>query len=314
MTNIYPDYYKDFACIGSACRHNCCIGWEIDIDRDTFEKYMAQDGKLGERLKNHTSDTPVPHFICGEDGRCPFLNGNNLCDIIIGLGDKSLCRICDAHPRFINEIGDRREHGLGMCCEEVARLILGKREKTRFISDGNDEGDEITILRDELIGIFEDRSLSVDERCDLSLKACSISLPDRPMAQWAEYYLTLERLDGAWESVLESIRRPVPPSVEDSFRLHMKNRECEWEQLLVYLIWRHAVTAADKEDVSYRCAFAVLSYKLLYEGALRIFAETGAFTFEDMTELCRAYSAEVEYSLDNTDAVLDELYFFSYTT
>ena len=29
---VYPDYYPEFRCSASACKHNCCIGWEIDID------------------------------------------------------------------------------------------------------------------------------------------------------------------------------------------------------------------------------------------------------------------------------------------
>ena len=36
MEQIYPDYYEHFACIGGECRHNCCIGWEIDIDEKTI--------------------------------------------------------------------------------------------------------------------------------------------------------------------------------------------------------------------------------------------------------------------------------------
>ena len=35
MQNAYPDYYPLFHCIADRCRHNCCIGWEIDIDSRT---------------------------------------------------------------------------------------------------------------------------------------------------------------------------------------------------------------------------------------------------------------------------------------
>ena len=41
MKTVAPDYYPNFKCIASECRHNCCIGWEIDIDEDTFEYYKG---------------------------------------------------------------------------------------------------------------------------------------------------------------------------------------------------------------------------------------------------------------------------------
>ena len=316
MTNIYPSYYKDFACITSACRHNCCIGWEIDIDSDTYEKYMKTGGEMGERLKNCCSASPVPHFVCRDDGRCPFLNSDNLCDIIIKLGKDSLCSICAAHPRFTNELSGRLEHGLGLCCEEAARLILGRKEKLGFICEEDCASpfcDEVIALRDRLIRTFQDRSRQIDERCRDALAMCRISLPERSMAEWAQYFLALERLDGVWGELLESLGTAVDETVESRFREHMRCREHEWEQLLVYFIWRHAATAADTEDVSYRCAFAVLSYRLIYALSVGMFAKNGSFTFEDMAELCRLYSAEIEYSEENTEAVLDELYFFCVT-
>lgn len=39
MKRVVPDYYADFACIAGACRHTCCVGWEIDIDPDSLRRY-----------------------------------------------------------------------------------------------------------------------------------------------------------------------------------------------------------------------------------------------------------------------------------
>ena len=41
MRVIVPEYYKEFKCIASKCKNNCCIGWEIDIDKDTYELYKS---------------------------------------------------------------------------------------------------------------------------------------------------------------------------------------------------------------------------------------------------------------------------------
>ena len=48
MKRIAPNYYPAFRCIADQCRHNCCIGWEIDVDDDTLAYYQSIDGALGE--------------------------------------------------------------------------------------------------------------------------------------------------------------------------------------------------------------------------------------------------------------------------
>ena len=38
-----PDYYNKFHCIADQCKDSCCIGWEIMIDPDSYEKYKRED-------------------------------------------------------------------------------------------------------------------------------------------------------------------------------------------------------------------------------------------------------------------------------
>ena len=47
MKQIYPNYYDHFTCIADKCKHNCCIGWEIDIDDDTMDIYDSIGGEFG---------------------------------------------------------------------------------------------------------------------------------------------------------------------------------------------------------------------------------------------------------------------------
>lgn len=37
---IYPSYIEKFQCIGGKCEDNCCIGWDIDIDKETFKNII----------------------------------------------------------------------------------------------------------------------------------------------------------------------------------------------------------------------------------------------------------------------------------
>ena len=51
LTEMYPAYYGAFHCTAGACRHNCCIGWEIDIDDKSATRYAALPGAFGERVR-----------------------------------------------------------------------------------------------------------------------------------------------------------------------------------------------------------------------------------------------------------------------
>ena len=124
MKLIFPKYYPEFRCIADKCRHSCCIGWEIDIDPATREKYRYVSGKFGQRLNGAIQVGEVSSFRLGEGERCPMLNANGLCDLITELGEGMLCQICADHPRFRSYFSDRTELGLGLCCEEAARLVL----------------------------------------------------------------------------------------------------------------------------------------------------------------------------------------------
>ena len=50
MKLIAPDYYPRFRCIADRCRHSCCVGWEIDVDEESLEKYAALPVELGEEI------------------------------------------------------------------------------------------------------------------------------------------------------------------------------------------------------------------------------------------------------------------------
>ena len=312
MQNVYPDYYPLFHCIAGRCRHNCCIGWEIDVDEDSLAAYDRIGGEMGGRLRRDIDRSgDAPHFILGKHERCPFLNDKNLCDLILYGGENMLCQICTDHPRYRSFFSERTEIGVGLCCEEAARLILTKREKTALVVTGEGELDEeetaLLTLRDRLFAFAQDREEVLERRMEHILSSCRAQIPDIPLAQWAEFYLSLERMDGAWTNILKSLREHADELPLSAFAAHMKERGTEYEQLLVYFLYRHVPAALDDGDVSSKAAFAVLSVRLLFAlGALH-FLLNGAFSVEDQIELCRLYSAEIEYSDENMEALFNAL-------
>ena len=157
-----PDYCADFRCIAGSCRHSCCVGWEIDVDPEAMKRYQAMDGALGEKLKRCIAPEPVPHFILSAGERCPFLTEQNLCEIILRAGEDALCQICADHPRFRNYWSDRIEIGLGMACEEAARLILTSPHPLRLVpvSVEADEQPEVPSEEESALLRFRDQLLS----------------------------------------------------------------------------------------------------------------------------------------------------------
>ncbi len=295
MKEIKPNYYDNFICIADQCRHNCCIGWEIDIDPETLALYQELPGELGNQLRASISLEDTPHFILAEHDRCPFLNQQNLCEIITQMGDRNLCNICADHPRFRNFFTDREEIGLGLCCEAAGRLILGQKEKAVLTESGNevltDSENALIAFRDKIIGILQDRTHPMQERMDQVLSAIGCSLPNK---DWYSVYFALERLDPAWEEYLRRLKMPPSPlSVE---------WEIPFEQLAVYFIYRHLSAGLDDGRIKERVLFAMLSTAIIRQ----IFAVDPCRSMDQLIEIARLYSAEIEYSDENIDRLLDE--------
>ena len=133
MVFIKPDYFDEFHCTASACSDTCCAGWEIEVDETTAGMYREIGGPFGQRLREKLAVTPEECYFPLENGRCPFLDRDNLCEIIKNLGEEALCDICREHPRFYHWYGDVTEVGLGLCCEEAVKLVFRSPEKTKFI-------------------------------------------------------------------------------------------------------------------------------------------------------------------------------------
>ncbi|MBO5201066.1 MAG: flagellin lysine-N-methylase [Clostridia bacterium] len=302
LTRVYPNYYEKFTCIKGECRHNCCIGWEIDIDKSTAARYRKIKGDLGKRLKKNIAWGRFPHFKNCADGRCPFLNTDNLCDIIIGIGDNALCDICDRHPRFFNELPDRIEVGLGLSCEAAGRIILGESEPVRLLNAPPSTEDELINLRDNLIVILQDRSTPIEQRMDRLLKTVNCQRKIS-LSSLVKLLKSLEVLDNSWLQLLENYK----PQDIAVFLDYMGDRAIEYEQLAVYFIYRHFAIAPSREQVSARALFAVLSVRLLMALGSMLWWQNGQFTFEDQVELARMYSAEIEYSDQNLYIILNSL-------
>lgn len=312
MKIIFPDYYEKFRCIASACRHNCCIGWEIDIDADSLTYYRSVAGEFGKRLKKNISRKGTPHFILGGDERCPFLNGENLCDIYKELGEEHLCGICADHPRFRNFFSGSTELGLGLCCEAVSELVLSREEPVRFLFGEDDEPEEAAdemekdVIRTkyDLLGLLQDRRMPLRERIGKAMDLCGVKMPELSRRELAGFFLSLERLDEEWTGLLNELKAAENIDLE-GFGRYCEPFEYEYEQLAVYFVYRHFGSQIFEGCKAGAMGLAALSLRLLYLLAALEFTRKGEADFALRCELARLYSAEIEYSQENIDMIFD---------
>lgn len=295
MKNFVPHYYSDFKCKAGECRHSCCIGWEIDVDALTLEKYNSIKTDFGDKLRENIDfQNGCACFKLGEDERCPFLNEHNLCNIILNLGEDYLCDICTDHPRFRNFYSDRTETGLGLCCEEACRIILSDEHHFSLISDDknyeNLTADEHNFLSErDLILNLVDNSDSVFNAIRKINEMYQINPFELDLHTAFYFYSSLEMLDISWQDKLNTLKNPQTAQPDNTAEKAFLN-------LYKYFIFRHTTV----DNFFGGLNFAEISVKLIWA-----ICERTDFSFENICEIARMYSSEIEYSDENTDKVTE---------
>lgn len=294
-----PTIYEQFHCKADKCLHTCCRGWEIDIDPETRSRYAQMTGPMADRLKSAIEDSEDGAFFrLSEDERCPFLASSGLCDLICACGEDALCQICRDHPRYRNEFSTFTEVGLGLCCEEAAALTLHHEAPMRWhffsgtpdLASLSEEEATLLSLRNQLITIMQRRDQSILHRLQSLCAAVGHALPNRSIKDWADFLLTLERLDPSWTDMLTRLAH-----VSD----HFPDVNALWvEQFVVYLLHRHLPDALLYDDLPYRVLFCATSGLLI----AHLFA-----LYPDEINVTRMFSSEIEYSDENLNAFLDEM-------
>lgn len=243
-----PDFYDTFKCIASQCTDTCCVGWEIDVDRNSQEVYNKVAGTFGEKLRANIEDG---HFKLLPHDRCPFLTGGNLCEIYTNLGEGALCDICREHPRFVEVYGDVMERGLGLCCEEATRLLLAGNGPLAFVSEECDEPEdelseddreicnEVLYEREYIFRTLADFDKPFGNRL-YDAFGYTGDKPFAPLNDARGLYELLAKTESfgpAWDEALTRIKE----SIENAAGLQDEGNfsETESARLLAYLVYRH---------------------------------------------------------------------------
>lgn len=285
-----PSYYKDFKCIADRCTHSCCIGWEIDIDEETLEKYKKLKNGYGPVIMNSISFEDTPHFKLCENDRCPHLDKKGLCKIILNYGKDHLCQICSEHPRFYNYTSVA-EVGIGMSCEESARIILTWENYDEITEVGQVDTDTTDFdfdgraLRHEVYEILKNETQDYEKRLEAIYSKYEID--KKCDSYWLEALDSLEYLDNESKTLFQGYSSKKRPRGKEKYQ----------ERLLAYFIYRHCTEAIDYEDFCQR-----LSFCLFCEG---LFASLicDISDLDEIVNIARIISTEIEYSEENTSAL-----------
>lgn len=174
MKLVTPSYYKMFRCTAGACRDNCCRGgWLVGIDEQTEERYRKMPGALGEKLRAALFTQDGETFLKHADEDCPLLRADGLCEVVNEKGPEALGVVCDQFPRFSEYFGERKETGVGLACEEAARIVLSSApEEARLTENGLTEepygDDEYEKAWDERVSRVRAVFDGMLERADIS--------------------------------------------------------------------------------------------------------------------------------------------------
>ncbi len=283
-----PQYYKKFKCIADRCEHSCCIGWEIDIDPHTLQKYQTIDGTYASAIRESICLQDTPHFRLGKHDRCPHLDEHGLCKIIINAGEDFLCDICREHPRFYNYTSVA-EVGLGISCPEAAKIVLSSSNYAFYEELGEVEiaSDAVAFdgraERQKLYAILQS---TPDYSTALETIYQTYSIDADEDADWLMRLDDLEYLNAEHKHLFANYSSKHRPSGADEVL----------ERFLAYLVYRHCTEAFDADDFRDRLAFCLFCERLL---ASLIQTESPS-SFEEMATLASIISEEIEYSDENT--------------
>ena len=164
------------------------------------------------------------------------------------------------------------------------------------------EEEELLSVRQQMFEIVTDRALPLENRIHNLLEFCEIVLPQKTIQEWADFYLSLERLDENWTVFLQQIKNS-----DGIYNNLPENEELSvaFEQLLCYFIYRHIADSLDDDRLWERVAFAVQSYFITRSLCAVHYSKNGSLSVEAIAEFARLYYSETEYSEDNMEKLLD---------
>ena len=165
--------YEKFKCTADKCKFTCCKGWDINVDIKTYDKWKSENlNYLLDNVKFINGNEDNKYMIKKETkGKCPLLNEQGLCKIVLNHGDEHLSSTCRKFPRIENIFDNVKEVSLSCSCPEVVNIISNMTEKhcmefNELLSYIEDFGS--LKIRECLVNIFQKENITIENKIILS--------------------------------------------------------------------------------------------------------------------------------------------------
>lgn len=168
--------YDDFTCTADKCPLTCCQEWKISVDEDTYEdwKQVPADEKcLGiketdKMLSDYVTYKDETRVIAlNEEKKCPFLNKEKLCRLVLTHGDSMLSETCQVFPRQNSSFEDRKIYALMAGCPAVVDILKEKDTIEVLREEEGDSEDILFEIRDILLQLIRREDISAEEALQL---------------------------------------------------------------------------------------------------------------------------------------------------
>lgn len=286
-----PKYYRNFKCIANKCNHSCCIGWEINIDKLSLDKYNALKNSYSEIIRQSINYNDNPHFNLNANGKCFHLNEQGLCNIILNCGEDYLCHICREHPRFYNFTNSGKEIGIGMSCEAACNIILESDDYDKFIEIANISGNVAKYEYDALIDRYSVFKILKQNLYNInnSIELISTNFDIHPQN------IDLKDLISKFEYLYceDKLLFSLAPKL-----IWNASISPELTRILAYYVYRYCSESYDYNDFCISLSFAIICTGLVSTLANK----------SNIKDIARIVSEEIEYSEENVELIKSLFY------
>ena len=284
LITLYPSFYSRFACKAGDCVHSCCVqDWEIDIDDDTAALYQSMDGPLGEEIRKAMRKNEETYYWDMKDGKCPFLNTQGLCRIVLEKGEGALCDICAMHPRFFVYAGDFELAGTGLCCEKTVELLLEEEGPLVFVTKYPDE-------KATLASLLRALGYAIDERFLFFTPSTDTVHYEKLLS----HYEKTEPINATWTASLLHMKKHVQKGADKVILSSLKIPDSWLHRVYQYILYR-GLEKAETYGLPAVMAYARESVDFILLAT--------AF-YGNFPEQVRLWSEQIEYATENVDLLL----------
>ncbi len=131
------------------------------------------------------------------------------------------------------------------------------------------------------------------------------------LTQIFDQLLQLEINQSAWRDMLLTAQAHIPELLQAraDFLEYYQEKMYEYDQLLLYFVYRHFMKALGDDALREKVQFALLSTAIIQTLDISHWLTCGALTPWDQVCICKSYSREIEYNEENTECLAN--FFFS---